>query len=94
MRFCNTCLEFHGDDCPPEWVCRILGEDDTDYTVRAYSAEDAATRYAEDFDIDHEYTILRGEKLIVEVCRDGECERFHVEGESVPRYYAKRADPN
>lgn len=57
--------------------------------VHAPSPEAAATRWAEEFDADGDYTIVQGSSEDVEVYRDGKlCGRYQVSGESVPEYSA------
>lgn len=112
---CPTCGEygFINDDrpflahrCKPAWECRLeANADDADgwYTVHATDAEQAAERYAEQYDCDGgEYAIVSGnfrDECIIQVRKhmgfeDDEppFERFSVEGETVPQYRATKAD--
>ena len=99
-RKCDECGEwgwfnskFMAHRCMPAWECRMETDDDNFWaTVRATDAEEAAEKYADEWDCEGgEYYICsqRGEPAVVLVRKPGEqFERWSVEGEMVPHYRA------
>lgn len=83
----HACKEF---ECATDW-----NQDPEWTTVHAMDAEQAVERYAEDYDCEGDYTIIkagdRGETIIRvrEMGDEGGGKKFHVYGESVPQYHAR-----
>lgn len=84
--------------CPPLWYCQIEEWNapvwDKQY---ASDAEEAATKYAERWDVD-DHPLLQGETVEVLVCSDpiDETEtviKFCCNGEAVPSYHATKIKP-
>jgi hypothetical protein len=91
MSWCKTCGNFKMFDshlCPPAFKCLPEGET-YEETIYARDAETAAEKYAEQFDSEYDYSILRGTAMRMQVTSpDGEVSYFEVTGESVPEYSA------
>ena len=98
---CATCGEFgwvNTHMCPPAWIVwspeHGQAEDDA-RTVRAWDAERATEKWAEEFDADGDYTIVAGHEATVYVrsgSGEGPIESYVVKGESVPEYYARKVE--
>lgn len=92
--YCTTCRAYHvGPHHLPEFRAGIPDYEDCDprdYRVtHARDAQEAARRYAEQFDADGDYTIVRGSDAIVVVLDDmGNMSRWRVSGETVAVYRA------
>lgn len=85
--------------CPPMFECRFdeQWKDDRDWReTYARDAESAAEKFAEEYDCENEYNILRqGERCeqVIEVrSTDGTITRWNIHAESLPHYYANEAD--
>lgn len=92
---CRTCGHWGFADkhaCPPIWEARIFETKwQNDWTeVYATDAEDAAERFAEEYDQGGDYTIIRDGNAEIEVRRQGSDEAaiFDISAESVPEYTA------
>lgn len=98
---CKTCGEWGFLDpgvlqhrCKPVWKARMDYHDEIDWTeVRAKDAEEAAEKYAEDYDCNSgDYPILsgrsRGDVIVLVRQDDSQIQRFSIEAESVPTYSA------
>lgn len=93
-RRCPVCDTFAWMDrhvCPSVWMCRLEGNDNDWSTIYALDPEDAAERFAEQYDSGGEYTIVREGEARVEVqLQDRETIKlFEVTAESVPQYSAR-----
>ncbi len=91
-------IKFH--QCPPTWRVRLLpyhGEDDYD-EVLANSAQQAAQKFAEQYDQGGDYTVVGGSPIEVLVSghKSENEKKYHVEGEAVATYYAQevKSDPS
>ena len=109
-RKCSTCGEFgwFGSStalgnhlCAPAWQYRIERKAETpdDWeTVRAYTAKEAAQKFAEHYDCSGgEYAIVGGRfrDPIIEVQKPGNAsslERWAIRGEPVPTYRANKIE--
>jgi hypothetical protein len=98
MNRCSTCGEWAFASvkhrCPPAFVC-VPVDDFADTsgqrTVYAYFVEDAATKFAETWDCDSEYPLMRGNTLRLRITApDGAVALLDVTGESVPAYHARQ----
>jgi len=98
MPFCDTCGEWYSASksyphvCPPIWfACWPDREGDDGHTpIRAWSAETAAEKFAEQYDARGDYTIIGGDKARVKVWQDGgHVTWFKIAGEAVPEYTAE-----
>jgi hypothetical protein len=105
LKTCPECgvLDFFGGRftshrCRPLWECRDEDADEDDWRqVRASDSEDAAEDYAQNYDSNGDYQIIAGGTIVVLVRKVGaeakSIERFRVNGETVPRYYAEKLEP-
>jgi hypothetical protein len=100
--FCRVCgrMKFSGHICPPAFACRFADlknhGDEWTVNIRAGDAETAAEKFAEEYDIYNEYSILtqgdRCEEIVEVRDHDGVITRWSIHGESIPHYYAEEAD--
>lgn len=103
FRKCPNCGDygfFPRHRCPPYWIVRVPednehydGEEDV-ITIHARDAEQAAERFAEQWDYDD---MLTGTTLTVEVAPQSDptiTQRFTVESEWVPKYRARLVKDN
>ena len=99
MPFCDRCngwsVNLTHHRCPPTWTCEPA--DSFNYgegyqqKVIAHDAELAAEKFAENWDSEGDYDILRGREFGVKVTAADGAETFwEVTGESVPNYTAMR----
>ena len=96
---CPTCkgwIFFAKHTCPPSFEVRNLDDKDDESAfnvVYARDEEEAAEKWADDYDSYGDYTIVGGSSVKVEVRhRNGESKFYEVSGESVPRYTASELD--
>lgn len=76
--------------CPPLWkVWPNHYEEEDAWEIRAADANAAACLWADEYDSGGDYTIVGGgEETVTVKGEDGTEEKFVVQGESVPQYYA------
>jgi hypothetical protein len=98
---CKTCSSYGwlgSHKCDPVWEARIYGDGDDWYEVHASDAEDAAARFAEEYDQGGDYDIIKRGSAEVEVRKQGEevIQLIDVTAESVPQYSAweRRTTPD
>lgn len=92
---CKTCREWGYADshkCPPIWEVRIYEtkwQEDW-HEVHASDAERAAQKFAENYDCQGDYDIVKRGSTEVEVRKQGDDQIAHVDisAEAVPHYYA------
>lgn len=103
---CPVCKDygwFGGDRgnhvCLPEWECRLEQHDDNWWNnIHASDAEGAAKKYAEHYDCEGgEYAIVSGRFrgnciVLVRAIGSDTVERWAIEAETVPKYYAARVE--
>ncbi len=102
MPWCDRCKEYmiwpESHTCPPTWLvwCPEMDSSRDDAKeIRASDAENAAKRWARDFDSNGDYDIVRGAEYVVHVGtldEDEKVQKFTVRGETVPEYYAEAVD--
>ena len=95
---CKTCSEYmwrwEGEHkCHPEFLV-WTDEDEEEHATSIYSIdfENAATDWAERFDMELNYAICLGRSVTLTVKRDGVVKQFEVRGEREPTYYAEEKD--
>ncbi len=88
--WCPKCEEYTVDlrfhQCPPTWLVRLPSYHDDGFDeVLADNAEQAAQKFAEQYDQGGDYNVVGGSPIDVFVSGpNGEDEKkFHVEGEAV-----------
>lgn len=98
MRQCATCREWTSSDhhkCHPVWEVREEAPYDTDWeNYHAWDSEEAAEKFAEEYDQCGDYTVIKGTPIIVQVRKPGSdvVERFEIRAEAEPRYYATQLE--
>lgn len=103
MSRCKTCGDFplfpESHKCPPIWLCQLKGDSADEWEeVYARDAEAAAEKFAEKWDIESEYSMLRGfSDYIVSVKPsdaepDGVARQFAITAEAVPTYYGRELE--
>lgn len=96
---CPLCREwdFATHRCKPLWRWRVVsepamvdadGKEHYDWAeVRAWDADQAAERAAEQYDQDGDYSLSRGNEVVIELrSPDGDVARFRCSAEAVPQY--------
>ena len=97
MPWCKECGRFSlsGHECPPVWQVWSADEDEPEdpRKVRADDAGEAAEKWADTFDAEEDYVVMRsgGEGYEVRVRRVGShsVKKVVVFGESSPSYTAR-----
>jgi hypothetical protein len=95
MNRCSICNEWMftslAHHCPPAFTCEPIGDYagyGGDAPVHALDAEEAARKFADQWDADMEYPLMRGAELVLKVTDlSGNVTLCEVTGESVPSYY-------
>lgn len=85
---CEKCSEQHWTniDCEPEYRVSMQDYDPDDYTsVRAVSFEDAAQKYAIDYNEDGDYDLM-GETRDIKVQKEEETKYFNIGAEPDVNY--------
>ncbi len=98
--YCQECRRYHPlGKHNPVFMVRCSehdGEDDFEASqgIRAFDAEEAAERWAEDWDCaDSEYPILQGDiPLVLVHDSEGNVTQWRVSGENVPTYRAEEVE--
>jgi hypothetical protein len=95
MSWCKKCGEFiyykgFSHKCN-KFEIALEGED-FEYDNYAIDFEDAAEKFAEEYDND-DCEIVNGSPIIISVKNEeGVVKKFEIEGEAVPTYYARELD--
>lgn len=96
--YCTLCRAFHhhGKHLPEfrAGIPEYHGDDVSDYPViRANDPEEAAVRFAEQFDSGGDYTIMGGSDQVVFVLDAyGKLSKWRVSGEAIPSYHAREIE--
>lgn len=90
---CPTCQKhdfLSRHKCAPAWEARVFGDGDEWNEVHGWDAEDAAAKFAEQYDEGGDYDIIRRGSAEIEVRKQGDeaITLVDISAESVPQYSA------
>ena len=85
---CKTCNNFHWSDhkCDPAFTIEY---ENGDQVIHAYDFEEAAEKFAEEYNIYSEYWLMDNEMQIKVTDSDGESKNFIIGAEQSIEYWSK-----